>query len=151
MSKLKKIRDNVLYTIAGISLLALTHTTYLDCLSTANFVSNSNSTRIYNTSQARDFIEKERKKIDPENHCEIGALFWRWYNEANSYKKGDKRYLIEIGGIFTTEAVIKHELYHILDGHLDDNKIRSKLLSKFMYYYYYEPQATLYQTTGIKL
>jgi hypothetical protein len=53
-------------------------------------------------------------------------------------------------------AVLRHELYHIKDGHLDDVKKISdsfggKIEKILKYVYINEPQAILYHMTGIKL
>lgn len=52
-------------------------------------------------------------------------------------------------------AVIQHELYHVYDGHCDrimtGHELSDRILFKFLYTFWDEPQAVLYQSVGLKL
>ncbi|MFH1637098.1 MAG: hypothetical protein ABIB71_01600 [Candidatus Woesearchaeota archaeon] len=62
---------------------------------------------------------------------------------AQCRKEGD-HYLLEVGGAFSTRQTLKHELYHICDGHTENHSLLKYLLLD-------EPQAEIYAATGLKL
>jgi hypothetical protein len=68
--------------------------------------------------------------------------------ELTQVKKNIIGYEIILSENYFTEAGLKHELYHIADGHLE--KRTDGFLAKARYFFWNEPQAAIYQITGLK-
>ena len=109
------------------------------------------SPKITNESQLEQVIAEERMKIDPQNDYTImGDLVDE--DEGCAYWCGYDLYGISIGGSHANVTTVRHELYHILDDHLvESDGPTASFPDLLMYLFWHEPQATIYQATGIKL
>ena len=58
--------------------------------------------------------------------------------------------MIRVGGSMANRNAVRHELYHIYKGHLN-GRHTNKWLKRLDYWFRREPQACLYEITGIKL
>lgn len=109
------------------------------------------SPKINSVSQIEKIIEEEKKKLDIKPV--LGIIV-----KLTESEKGEatpncinwkEQYVITIGGSFQNESVLRHELYHIFDGHL--GKCPEKKQFTYPYYFFWaEPRATFYQVTGLK-
>lgn len=69
---------------------------------------------------------------------------------AYSRKLTDGSYEIILGTI-QSRPVLRHELYHIADGHHEDVQSKEGIEKALMYFFVYEPQAAVYELWGWKL
>jgi hypothetical protein len=73
---------------------------------------------------------------------------------CEAYKLGDNKYEIHLNPpLGYTRFVIKHELYHIADGHCEKqylNTFKDQIGFALNLMYWYEPQAVIYSLTGLK-
>ncbi len=112
-------------------------------------IANFTSPKIQSQTQLEQLLNQERKKIEPNNEFKIRATL-TVHDNACSKKIKDNEYEIEMGSSFANETTLRHELYHILDGHFE-NIPKSGLNKWITYLFWVEPQATIYQATGLKL
>jgi len=138
------------YTSAAILITFVTGSLYVAGLMGVSTISNKLSPKINSQTQLEEVVEREKKKLDPLNKFNISAkLSPRKVAVSRSLRNG--KYEIEIDENYATESRVKHELYHIIDGHCDDvYMIKSKLGRNLKYLFWYEPQAVIYQSTGLK-
>ena len=101
------------------------------------------SQKIKNQSGLELILQRERKKLDIPDKIYINVNWGA--KSAKARKIGENEYEIDLKKEYQNVSILKHELYHIKDGHLDHKT------SLIRYLFYEEPQATLYQVTGIKL
>ena len=108
------------------------------------------SPEINTSEQLEIVVERERQKIDPKNINPIKSSF-TYKKTSGSTNLNDGSYLIEIT-FPGRESHVKHELYHILDGHLEEyDQTESTITRIIKYFLWWEPQATAYTVFGIKL
>ena len=137
------LRNAIRYGIRAISTLLVLGSIQFS----AGIIANVKSPKINSQAQLEQLVEIERKKIDPQNNYNISAtLFYR--DKAKSIKAKEGDYQIGIGGFFANETTLRHELYHILDGHCEMNP---GFQQKLKYWFLDEPKARIYQITGLKL
>ena len=77
------------------------------------------------------------------------------FDDANSFaaysrKLPDGSYKIILGTI-RSRPVLRHELYHIADGHHEDVQSKEGLEKAVGYFFVYEPQAAAYELWGWRL
>lgn len=143
----KKIRNRARKTILGVG---LTGSLYLAGIVVPQKISMNGSPNITTQSQLEELIKQERVKIDPENKSIIYSKLVE-EDKGISRKLSDGKYSIFLGGIGANESTLRHELYHILDGHCEDGLEDGSNLKKFVKYLFHdELQATIYQSTGLK-
>lgn len=128
----------------------LTTFLYVGTLSFTGFVSGLLQPKITTQSKLEQMLEMDRKKLDASNNVMIRAALSQECI-GKSTKLGDGLYEISLGGIHANESTLKHELYHILDGHFEDaENLNSELLTALKYLFWYEPKARIYELTGLK-
>jgi len=123
---------------------------YLNLLAGVNEISVLNQKKINSVSQLEQLAKIERKKINSKNKSKI---IYKLTSEDEGYseKSSEDKYKIVLGGKYANESMLKHELYHILDGHFKDTeRLNSGLQTELKYLFWYEPQAVIYATTGLK-
>ena len=141
--------------------LAVAFSLPVGILSGSAFIQDKFSPRIQTQEQLEQYVKRERRKIDPLNSCPIIAELIP-ESRGRSDKLDLGTYGVKIGGSYATEAIVRHELYHILGGHIDAANIDAakyevlprlpaKALGFTKYLFWYEPKALIYQTTGLKL
>ena len=69
---------------------------------------------------------------------------------AYSRKLPDGSYEIILGNI-RSRPILRHELYHIADGHHEDVQSKEGLEKVVWYFFVYEPQAAAYELCGWRL
>lgn len=65
-------------------------------------------------------------------------------NGAVAYKTGTE-YVVSVGGDYATYSSVRHEVYHICDGHADTEP------TMLRYWFWGEPQAILYDIFRVRL
>ncbi len=144
------VKSTIKYGKKAISTILAANVIYFGGLIGTGLVANIVSPKITTQGKLEQLVKEERRKIDPLNNDNISANIFL-EKAASSRKLGDRSYQIEMGGFFATETTLRHELYHILDGHCDDNfELNPSLKNKLRYIYWHEPQARIYQITGLK-
>ncbi len=99
---------------------------------------------IESQSQLEELLAKEKKKLNCDKNIKAKLTFD--YNNPISIKNEDGSYEIFLSEFGHNVSTLRHELYHIADGHLD-NPNRNWI----SYFFWYEPQAALYESFGLKL
>ncbi len=124
---------------------------YLGAIMTTQITTNLASEKIFTQSELERLVAAERKNINKREEYKIIARLSP-ETAAESGKLGPELYYLKIGGIFANKRSLRHELYHILDDHFDPGTgSASRFIQTLKYLYVYEPQATLYEATGLKL
>ncbi len=143
--------NNVIgYGRKAILTFLVANAAYFGGLIGSGVVANVPSPKITSQTQLEQLVEIERKKIDPKNNYNISARLVS-EDEATSKKLGQNEYEIRFGGFFANETTLRHELYHILDGHYRDADLSKDFQVGILeYLYLFEPQARIYQITGLK-
>lgn len=111
------------------------------------------SQTITNQTELEEILKEEESKlgiIDKRISAKFGKA-----NGGNGHcnKLPDGSYNITLqDGKEGNRSTLRHELYHIYDGHLEDKKsISNELLKDLKYFFVYEPQAVLYQSLDVRL
>ncbi len=116
------------------------------------------SERINSQSELDEIIDSERKKIDPSSSVRIvGKInlsdcsppFNRLDSIAFSERLPNGTYAICLGKRGRNKSAVRHELYHILDGHFESGS--SWFVKSFLYFTLNEPKAIIYQLTGKRI
>ena len=122
----------------------------LYCLTNLGMViSFKNTLPITNQVQLEQLLDLEEDKLNC--HLSISIKFGdekKGTAEARIYP--DRTYDITLYRERTIGA-LRHELYHICGGHLDDIINTNQILRTFKSVFYYEPTANLYATFDLKL
>lgn len=145
LAHIKKAVKITKYTAYGLWLYCMLG------LAAPQYIVDSRSPIIPTQSKLEQLVEQERKKIDPSNNSVIRARLEPESNLSSSKKLDDGTYDIILGSTGANIATLQHELYHILDGHCDAIKETSSGTARIIkYLFWHEPQATIYQVTGLK-
>jgi hypothetical protein len=121
---------------------------YIALIVTTNNITMLTSDNISSQQHLEKIVEKERMKLDNgKKYIIYPQLISKTWGEAKMISENE--YKLIIGGSNSTEAAVRHELYHIFDGHckLGENKI----INSLEYWFVKEPKAAIYAATGIKL
>ena len=120
----------------------------------ANVIHRAFSPSIKTQSELELKLEEERKRLGIKDNIIIRANLSS-NPDDNSYAKKLEDNVYEINlepEVGHNLDVLRHELYHIADGHCDDGeKVSDSFIGGLKYLYIYEPQAVLYSISGIKL
>lgn len=135
-----KILNELLVDLA-VGLIAVLG--YIGILCGVQTISHSTSPKITSQSRLEKVVKMERKKLNIPPEIQIGAIF-RKDVACGAIKIEDEHYRIGINWLCNSESAVRHEIYHIADGHLGGN------LSLFKYLFWAESQATIYEVTGLK-
>ena len=109
----------------------------------------SHSKKVETQEQLEQMVNEEKVKLGCE--LEIKPALWA-YTIAGSFPSStNSTYGLVVGGDYAVKAVVKHEVYHICDGHFDRPFGTDTLLDKVYYYFWLEPQAALYGAFGLRL
>jgi len=129
----------------AIQRTVLASLTYVSLLVGAEALSEINSPRINNQAQLEEKLRENGEKLRDKINNSLKIHIRKPKKDepsAGSRKIGEREYEIVLSN--ANESVLKHELYHIADGHTDS---RYRLL---LYLFWQEPQAAIYQITGLK-
>jgi hypothetical protein len=147
--------DNV---IGGIGKVARGATSalliYIGCLIAIEGYASLGAEKVNATNLDR-LVKEERARLNMPDDVSIEVTFVP--KVANSQKLSDKSYAIRLSNDLSYRSTLKHELYHIADGHCDslfeDNEIGhiniGHAIAKFLFCH--EPQAALYEAFGLRL
>lgn len=121
-----------------------------------NGIHRAFSPKIRNQSELELRLKEERKKLQIGDHIKINAYLSK---SGDSYAKklGPNEYEIKLEPLLGQNLdVLRHELYHIADGHCDyfekmPNNFINGLKHLGKYLYWDEPQAILYSIAGLEL
>ncbi len=118
-------------------------TTYTSLLLGSQLVSRHFSPSINTQSQLEFILEEEKEKAGIPKTTKVSANI---ENErlVYSHKEGDKKYKVVLAKENSQLVLLRHELYHIADGHCDQPYYFLR------YFFWEEPQATIYSITGLK-
>ncbi len=124
--------------------------TYCGALIGGQLIAINNSPKLNPMSKIEAIIKEEKKKfgIKPDLTITVGLTESNEASATLNCINGKEQYIVKIGGYFREESFLRHELYHIFDGHL--GKCPKKRLLYTYYFFWAEPRATFYQVTGFK-
>lgn len=142
MKNINKIAD---YGIKIVKNIAIAGIIYTGILLVAQGISQETSQRINNQSQLEQILNIERKRAGIKNEMIINISMSNNKEDISEAEKiGEKYYQITLSPRSSNLSTLRHELYHITDGHCDET------YNDFKYFFWNEPQATIYQITGLK-
>lgn len=168
----KKIKN---YAEKTIGILLLANAAYLGGLWVSSVWGPITAPRIHTASQLESVVNNESARLDLQEVSIEVHLYDEPFFHGSAEKIGDNSYRINLHGLGRNISTLRHELYHIADGHCDgtlpddnlssfkksmeylfgdehslDDKL-SRLKTGMEYLYVDEPQAIIYETTGIQL
>ena len=112
----------------------------------AQGISELTSPKINNQINLKKILEKEKKQAGIKEDKIIYVTISKNEKEVSqAIKISEKEYEIFLFNDGRNLGTLRHELYHIADGHCD------KPYNSLKYFFIQEPKATIYQLTGIKL
>jgi hypothetical protein len=126
---------------------------YFGAMAIASYSSEFNSPPIISQLQLDQLIRAEAMRAGIADPSIVSGKFSEESGQSYAKKLAENKYELVLsapdGHNLTT---LKHELYHIADGHLDQTGIigDSDILSGLAYMFWYEPQANIYELTGWK-
>ena len=131
----------------GIKKTLITGTIAYSALFATDILSNFPTQKIKSQKELEKIVYEEATILGMDTNiikCEL-------LNElaGESIYGGDlKNQYIYIGGLLANRKIVRHELYHIYDGHGDHD---TKLETELNYWFIEEPKAIIYSFTGLKL
>lgn len=122
MSPLKNI---VKYGKKAVSTFLVANAIYIvGFLIGVNTLSMTVSPRIESPSQLESILKREREKLGMQDNISIQVNLKDGPFNGNSGKTGEDEYKIVLTGRSRNISNLRHELYHIKDGHCDARKCR---------------------------
>ena len=127
-------------------------------------IANRLSERI-DTQEQLERIVKEEKGAFIERTSSKSVIIPQLVSGTAGYSRSSEQgHILCIGGEYATRSIVRHELYDIYDGHCcsineictefstEDGELGTigSLVKNAAYYLWWEPQAIIYQTTGIQ-
>ena len=155
---LRKIVQKGFHTTAQIIRYGLIYTATL--CATEYYAEFKNSDSPINSQEdLTKIVSEERKILTIPDSIKINSEYYPNTTVAYSAKLDHNLYTIHIGGKSVmgpcTRGTVKHELYHIADGHCDQGNQalfeNNKFAANATYFLYWEPQAAIYSAFDIKL
>lgn len=152
LEKIGKVIEKSLYFLCGYTIFC----------PLGNFLSNELSDRygqkIKDRAHLEILVNQEKEKLGFKNK-NIEVYFIPFINTSIATKLNKNDYRIFLSSKQRTIETLRHEFYHIFDGHCDEGyelykngkTFGKKLKNDIKYNYIYEPQAVVYSLTGIKL
>ena len=139
------------YWKVGVASLIFALNSYIVTFGILPSIALINSQRITSQSQLEKLLREERKKLSDGNDDFIIEAELVAQDVGSSEKLKNGHYRIKMGGFVAKDSTLRHELYHIFDGHIDDAaSTPSKVLRSLKYFFVHEPQAVAYQAFGIR-
>jgi len=152
------IKKTLEYTAKAIKIFTLANAVYFcGFMIVANGIHRQFAQHIKSQSGLELILKDERKKLSLKDSIKINVnLNKDKKHVAHSKKLGDKDYEISLSNDTYDITTLRHELYHIADGHFEsqekiDDSFQGKFIKSIKYLYHDEPKAILYHMTGIKL
>ena len=124
---------------------------YLAGLVTTQLVSTISSSQIESRSHLEQILDQERSRAGIKEGTRIHVIM-STDREAIScaVKRAEGEYGIVLSPDGMNVCTLRHELYHIADGHCDAELGDSTVKYWLAYLFWAEPQATIYEATGLK-
>lgn len=122
--------------------IAATTTLYLCTVVAVPMIYEPLTQEVKSKSHLQKMIESERKRLNINPDYKIQGSFTRGSSQAQ--KVGHNRYEIRLNAKRATYGKLKHEIYHIAEGHCE------KSSSALEYFLWNEPQAAIYCVTGLR-
>lgn len=109
-----------------------------------------NSTpKISSQSHLEEVVKEISAEIDP--NFDTDKIICKYDASTLKSSRPGQKYLLEVNGPYTHLSTVKHEVYHIIDGHVDKKSNLESTAAKLTVTPWYETQAMLYEITGLKL
>jgi len=140
-----KLKGNILkYVERAIIGISTAHIIYFGVPAALSLVTSSVAPKIKNKSHLEQMLKEEKKKLNLGDDIKI-VVELKDNNKGFSYAKktGKNQYFINLKKNSHNLHVLKHELYHIADGHCDAEK-----MNLLRFFYIEEPQAIFYSSFG---
>jgi len=137
-------------TILGVFGFTITHLIYLLSLMGIERYTSQNSPKIENQSHLERIVKIEIEKMGLKDKNIKVKLSNDRGIKSNATQFKDNHYEIILSPPHNDLGVLRHELYHIADGHfLTEKEIKEigifeGIIYKFGYIYYREPKAAIY-------
>ena len=160
MELVKNIIKGIGIMLIGVIGLGVFHNNYKRGIREIIKDCSRNSKRIENVEQFEEGIKNLRRELSINEDIEISAEFYEDNNQSiikRGYTDYDGRgikrtYLVQLNEELANECSLRHEMYHIADGHLIEKRnIKNPLVKNIAYWYWYEPKAVAYSAYGLKL
>ena len=139
-------------TLMGVAGVAAAAAIYIFALGSVTLISKKDAPKIHSKSHLEQILdgERERAGIDEAVEIEVRLTNNDWeYNHVKKVSEGKYKILLAPDG--QNLSTLRHELYHIADGHCDDRaRIENDFLNELDYFFRREPQAIIYALTGLK-
>lgn len=144
-----KLEKLIIKSIIGLGATLLVYTGSMVGI---QIYSKSKAIPIKDQAHAEQILEEQQKKLGIEDKI-IRLRIPKDYDSSSLGKsrRFGNTYIIQLntaGG--KNDATLKHEVYHIADGHCD-SKTRNPLIFKLKYIFYWEPQSIMYEAFGWEL
>ncbi len=152
----KLTKNSVRLFLSAILLLCMLISLYIGLLIGIETYAATTSDQIQTQKQLNEHLEIEKRKLNTEN-LNISAKFEIVNDTSYSTRVGENQYEIVLSKRGQNVATLKHELYHIVDGHCDDDQGVQEALNiedlkfKIKYLFNYELKAALYSFKEWKL
>ena len=132
------------FFIKWITLSSLAFSSYIFILSGVESYSGIGSKRIKDKQHLEQLVEEEIKRMGIENK-KISVYIKEGGGICYSKKIEKDTYEIILSENYLNLTTLRHELYHIADGHCDALIEMPISKRQFMYLFWYEPKAVLYE------
>ena len=147
----KKIKK---YSWKAISTFVAANAMYFGLLIGGSTICTSLSPRIHNQSELEQILTVERKRAGIKDYAHIRTrLDYKKKSNSGTYLEGEVDYFINLCPLLSNTLFnLRHELYHIADGQVNESyDTPNKIMRWIKRWYLYEPQASIYAATGLKL
>lgn len=124
----------------------ITTSLYLSALYQTQTISMITSPKINSQSHLEQILEGEKKRAGIKSNVNVRVKLVDKTKAESWITFGEDYGLVHeiiLGGECQRLSVLRHELYHVADGHLES-------YDWFTYTFWEEPKATIYQITGLK-
>ena len=122
---------------------------YIVGLVGTNSISSFTSPTIQNQSQLEAVIRQESKKLGIFENIIINSRFGGEFTYLKKIDEGE--YEMVLNKDFGSISDVRHELYHLADGHFDGGGMAESFPNFLKYLFWEEPQATIYALSSLKL
>ena len=129
-------------TLNALTLIGSSVIIYFAGLYVSQTLSNALSEKITSPQQLETILKEEQQILGNRDNIQAWLSAEETGGISGITKDGQLK--IGVGGSAATRCIVRHELYHIHDRHLGND-------STMLYLFLFEPQATIYSITGIKL
>jgi|TARA_B100002003_G_C14131943_1_gene544379 hypothetical protein len=144
--------ENIKSKVFNFSLTYLVSSIFI--LGAINTSVNNSSCKINNEDHLEELVEQERNNIGMPGEYDIQfVLSTNTDFSAFAEKLGENQYRVCMSTEYQTLSTLRHEMYHIFDGHCEDGQQKglSSVMQGLKYLLFCEPKACLYSFSELKL